>query len=63
MSRFGFENWSHDGKYLYAEDYSDKADDMVRVSVPGGKVERLLSLKDSSSRLRSLGILGRAGAR
>ena len=32
VSRFGFENWSHDGKYLYAEDYSDKTDDMVRVS-------------------------------
>jgi eukaryotic-like serine/threonine-protein kinase len=45
-SRFGFENWSRDGKYLYAEDYSDKTDDLVRVSVPGGKVERLFSLKD-----------------
>jgi Tol biopolymer transport system component len=46
VSRFGFENWSHDGKYLYAEDYSDKADDLVRVSVPKGKVERLLSIKE-----------------
>jgi serine/threonine protein kinase/Tol biopolymer transport system component len=46
VSRFGFENWSHDGKYLYAEDYSDKTDDMVRVSVANGKVERLLSLKE-----------------
>ena len=45
-SRFGFENWSHDGKYLYAEDYSDKTDDLARVSVPGGKVERLFSLKE-----------------
>jgi Tol biopolymer transport system component len=45
-ARFGFENWSHDGKYLYAEDYSDNKDDMVRVSVPDGKLERLLSLKD-----------------
>jgi serine/threonine protein kinase/Tol biopolymer transport system component len=45
-SRFGFENWSHDGKYLYAEDYSDKADDMVRVSVATGKIERLLNLKE-----------------
>jgi serine/threonine protein kinase/Tol biopolymer transport system component len=44
--RFAFENWSHDGKYVYAEDYSDKIDDMVRVSVPDGKVERLLSLKE-----------------
>jgi serine/threonine protein kinase/Tol biopolymer transport system component len=46
VSRFGFENWSHDGKYLYAEDYSDKTDDLVRVSVATGKVERLFSLKE-----------------
>jgi serine/threonine protein kinase/Tol biopolymer transport system component len=45
-SRFGFENWSHDGKYLYAEDYSDNTDDMVCVSVASGKVERLLNLKE-----------------
>ena len=45
-SRFGFENWSHDGKYLYAEDYSDKTDDLVRVSVAAGRVERLMSLKE-----------------
>ena len=44
-SRFGFENWSHDGKHLYAEDYSDNTDDLVRVTVANGKVERLLSLK------------------
>jgi serine/threonine protein kinase/Tol biopolymer transport system component len=46
VSRFGFENWSHDGKYLYAEDYSDKTDDMVRVNVANGKVERLINLKE-----------------
>jgi eukaryotic-like serine/threonine-protein kinase len=46
VSRFGFENWSHDGKSLFAEDYSDQSDDMVRVSVPGGKVEKLFSIKD-----------------
>ena len=45
-SRFGFENWSHDGKYLYVEDYANQIDDLVRVSVPGGKVERLLSIKE-----------------
>ena len=45
-SRFAFENWSHDGKYLYAEDYPDKIDELVRVSVPDGKVERLVSLKE-----------------
>jgi Tol biopolymer transport system component len=46
VSRFGFENWSHDGKYLYAEDYSDSTDDSVRVNVATGKMERLLSLKE-----------------
>ena len=45
-SRFAFENWSHDGKYLYMEDYSDKTDDLVRVNVASGKVERLFSLKE-----------------
>jgi eukaryotic-like serine/threonine-protein kinase len=46
VARFGFESWSHDGKYLYAEDYSDKTDDMVRVNVASGKLERLFSLKE-----------------
>jgi Tol biopolymer transport system component len=46
VSQFGFENWSHDGKYLYAEDYSDNTDDFVRVNVATGKEERLLSLKE-----------------
>ena len=45
-SQFGFENWSRDGKYLYAEDYSDSTDDFVRVSIATGKEERLLSLKE-----------------
>ena len=45
-ARFGFENWSHDGKFLYAEDYSDKTDDLVRMNVANGKVETLFSLKE-----------------
>jgi len=45
-SMFGYENWSHDGNYLYAEDYPDKIDDIVRIHVPDGKLERLFSLKD-----------------
>jgi len=45
-SRFASENWSHDGKYLYAEDYSDNIDDLVRITVANGKLEHLLSLKD-----------------
>jgi len=43
---FAFENWSLDGKYLYAENYLDKSDDFVRVSIADGKVERLFSLKE-----------------
>jgi eukaryotic-like serine/threonine-protein kinase len=46
VSKFGFENWSRDGKYLYAEDYSDKTDDLVRVNAASGKLENLFSLKD-----------------
>ena len=46
VARFGFENWSRDGKYLYAEDYSDKKDNFVRVSAANGNVEPLLSLKE-----------------
>ena len=46
VARFGFENWSRDGKYLYAEDYADKTDDLVRVNVATGKVEHLFSLKE-----------------
>jgi Tol biopolymer transport system component/predicted Ser/Thr protein kinase len=48
VSRFGFENWSRDGKFLYAEDYSDSKDDIVRVDVANGKLQRLLSLKEIS---------------
>jgi len=42
---FGFENWSRNGKYLYAEDYSDARDDFVRIDVADGKMERLFGLK------------------
>jgi eukaryotic-like serine/threonine-protein kinase len=42
---FAFENWSLDGKYLYAEDYYGKNDDFVRISVGDGNVLRLFSLR------------------
>jgi eukaryotic-like serine/threonine-protein kinase len=45
-SMFAYENWSRDSQYLYAEDYPDGVDDIVRVHVPDGKIERLFSLKD-----------------
>ena len=46
-SMFAYENWSRDGNYLYAEDYPGKIDDIVRVHVPDGKLERLFSLKNT----------------
>ena len=46
VSRFAFENWSHDGKYIYAEDYLDRTDDWVRISVPEGKMDRLRTLTE-----------------
>lgn len=45
-SMFAYDNWSHDGTYLYAEDYPDRIDNIVRIHVPDGKIERLFSLKD-----------------
>jgi eukaryotic-like serine/threonine-protein kinase len=45
-SMFAYENWSRDSAYLYAEDYPDKLDDLVRIHVPDGKLERLFSVKD-----------------
>ncbi len=62
VSRFGFENWSHDGKYLYAEDYSDKTDDLVRVSVHRRKSRTTGQPEGDSARIRSVGVLGGAGA-
>jgi Tol biopolymer transport system component len=45
VAKFGFENWSHDGKYLYAEDYSGDTDDLVQINAANGKIERLFSVK------------------
>ena len=45
VAKFGFENWSHDGKYSYAEDYSGDTDDLVQINAANGKIERLFSVK------------------
>jgi eukaryotic-like serine/threonine-protein kinase len=45
VAKFGFENWSHDGKSLYAEDYSGDTDDLVHISASNGKIQRLFSVK------------------
>jgi len=39
--------WSHDSKFVYMHrKYGDQSSEVVRMSVPGGKVERVLDLKD-----------------
>lgn len=45
QARFAYDSWSHDSRYVYLEDYS-QGDDIVRVPVGGGPVERLESVKD-----------------
>jgi Tol biopolymer transport system component len=45
QATFAYDNWSHDSRYIYLEDYSH-GDDIVRVSVQGGPLQRLESVKD-----------------
>jgi Tol biopolymer transport system component len=45
QATFAYDNWSHDSRYIYLEDYS-QGDDIVRVSVKGGPLQRLQSVKD-----------------
>ena len=45
QATFAYDNWSHDSHYVYLEDYS-QGDDIVRVSVHGGPLQRLESVKD-----------------
>jgi Tol biopolymer transport system component len=37
--------WSHDGRYLYFQRLGDKSD-VVRMAVPNGKIEQVVSLKE-----------------
>ena len=41
---FGFPNWSHDGKYLYFEDFTQG--EIRRIEIPGQKFERIADLKE-----------------
>ena len=43
---FAYDSWSHDSRYVYLEDYSQGGDDIVRVSIHGGPLQRLESVKD-----------------
>ena len=45
QATFAYDNWSHDSQYVYLEDYS-RGDDIVRVSVHGGPLQLLESVKD-----------------
>lgn len=44
---FAYDNWSHDSRFIYLEDYT-QGDDIVRVSVDGRTFQRLESVKDVS---------------
>jgi sugar lactone lactonase YvrE len=41
---FGFPNWSHDGKYLYYEDFTQNA--VRRIEIRSQKSEGIVDLKD-----------------
>src|SRR5215469_9544935 len=44
---FGSIVWSHDSKFVYLQlEQGTQPADLVRISVPGGKIERVLDLKD-----------------
>src|SRR5262249_16809158 len=43
---FGYNEWSHDGKYLYVRRFADAGADLIRIRVQDGRMEHVLSLKD-----------------
>jgi Tol biopolymer transport system component/DNA-binding winged helix-turn-helix (wHTH) protein len=43
---FGYNEWSHDGKYIYLRETHGGAGELVRVRTKDGALERLISLKD-----------------
>ena len=45
QATFAYNSWSHDSRYVYLEDYS-RGDDIVRVSVHGGPLQVMQSVKD-----------------
>jgi hypothetical protein len=42
----GYNEWSHDGKYVYMRENRDGAGELVRVRIKDRVLEHLLSLKD-----------------
>jgi eukaryotic-like serine/threonine-protein kinase len=43
---FAYQNWSNDGKFIYFDTLFEKDRKLLRMRIPGGKVEELVSLKD-----------------
>lgn len=48
--QFGFNEWSHDGKYIYLRENWGGAGELVRVRIKDRMVEHILSLKDFPQR-------------
>lgn len=44
--KFDYNLWSHDGKYVYVRDYNSGSPRIVRVRVPDGRMEEVVSLRD-----------------
>jgi Tol biopolymer transport system component/DNA-binding winged helix-turn-helix (wHTH) protein len=45
-NRFGYNEWSHDGKYIYMRENRGGAGELVRVKIKDRVLEHVLSLKD-----------------
>lgn len=45
QATFAYNSWSHDGRYIYLEDYS-RGDDIVRVGVNGAPLQVIENVKD-----------------
>jgi hypothetical protein len=43
---FGYNEWSHDGRYVYVRTNQGGAEELVRVRIKDRRVEPVLSLKD-----------------
>jgi Tol biopolymer transport system component len=41
--------WSHDGKWIYFHAFMETVDPLYRVSVPGGRLERIADMRNVNS--------------
>jgi Tol biopolymer transport system component len=51
-----YPTWTADGKYLYFDTVTGKEPAIMRVAVPGGKLERVASLKEMRRPTGALGL-------